>query len=285
MTTFRRILTGSALVLAIAGFAGADTINSVQVATGGVIGGLASPSIPAGAQNTGTASVSGFNQAAANASIVCPSGFTCSTATLYEIDLGIVANTSGSLNISNTSGGSALIGCFTGDCSTSATSGIAAEGQASLAVIDPNSKNKGFSNQPTFTVATNFFDGVNLVNDLQVATGTTPESGTNIVNIALHSIYNSTTDGTWSADSATYSVNPVNFNLVLSGAAQLGNTPNGVTTNTNVAAVSSGQITVDYDFSYTETAIPSGTPEPATMALMGGALLGLGLLGKRFKKS
>jgi PEP-CTERM motif len=33
------------------------------------------------------------------------------------------------------------------------------------------------------------------------------------------------------------------------------------------------------------TVAPTGTPEPTTMALMGGALLGLGLLGRRFKKS
>jgi len=42
------------------------------------------------------------------------------------------------------------------------------------------------------------------------------------------------------------------------------------------------QIAVTYD--YTATSI-SSTPEPTTMALFGGALLGLGLIGKRFKKS
>jgi hypothetical protein len=55
---------------------------------------------------------------------------------------------------------------------------------------------------------------------------------------------------------------------------------NVTTTNSTTVAES---MTVVYDFTSTYSAPP--TPEPATMAMMGGALIGLGLLGKRLRKS
>jgi len=50
--------------------------------------------------------------------------------------------------------------------------------------------------------------------------------------------------------------------------------------NNNYTDAASLSATITYDYT-----IPSGTPEPATPALMGGALIGLGLLGKRLKRS
>jgi hypothetical protein len=52
---------------------------------------------------------------------------------------------------------------------------------------------------------------------------------------------------------------------------------NGKVTYSNEVA---GSVSVTYDY-----VVPSGTPEPTTMFLMGGALVGLGLLGKRLKRS
>lgn len=57
----------------------------------------------------------------------------------------------------------------------------------------------------------------------------------------------------------------------------------GGTPNVNIGTGSTVIYQAEVDYTYS---INSGTPEPATMVLMGGALLGLGLFGKkRFKKN
>jgi len=80
----------------------------------------------------------------------------------------------------------------------------------------------------------------------------------------------------------------LNYQLLGPGTFSLGGATKTLTTfsggggniNLNINTQATFQAEIDYTYS-----VASGTPEPTTMALMGGALLGLGLLGKRFKKS
>jgi len=69
------------------------------------------------------------------------------------------------------------------------------------------------------------------------------------------------------------------FNLT--GGTKALDTFSGGGNNQQLAIASTASFEAEIDYTYS---INSGTPEPATMALMGGALLGLGLIGKRFKK-
>jgi len=271
------------------GVGSATTIDSFETATGGVPAFSAPPN-----PNTAVATVAQFSQAAANAAIAaaCPLGFVCSTATLYEVDLGLSANTSGSLDINNANATSQNVGCINGapgaTCSgagATATNGVAAEGTLSLNATDPLANDVlALVNAPTFTIATNGVQGsgAGKNNFLTVVPGTTPFSGTGTATDPLGEVYDSS-DATWAAEMAAYTgAGNVTLNLSLTGASQIGSSPAGVSTSANVDSITGGSVTAQYDYSYTETSI---VPEPATLFLMGSALVGVGLLRKRINKS
>jgi hypothetical protein len=98
-------------------------------------------------------------------------------------------------------------------------------------------------------------------------TGTGLEGLTGVVKVITGAdLLNYTGLGTFNLTGATLNT--------LSANGGGGNVSLGVATNATFEA--------EIDYSYT---INNGTPEPSTMALLGGALLGLGFIGKRFRKS
>jgi len=278
------------MIAVASGVASADTILETQTQTG-TLPSFSSPPTP----NTNTATFAGFDQTAANNSIVCPVGFTCGTAVLYEIDLGLSANTSGQVTVSNSNPSNQNIYCISavnGDtCSGSgatATNGVSVAGTINLDVVDPNMNEVlAFNNAPTFTVATTNVSGSNagrknyiIITGSAGVTGMTTYSGTGNPTDPISDIYDSTNDPTWSADSAAYIGGTVTLDLTLSGNQEIGSAATGVNPVSSSASITGGTVTADYLFSYTETS-NSTTPEPTTMVLMGGALLGIGLIRKR----
>jgi PEP-CTERM motif len=83
--------------------------------------------------------------------------------------------------------------------------------------------------------------------------------------------------GSWTAPPAALSLN-MSF-TVGSGVYGGSSTPGVVFFGGSASG--GGEVTVLYDYIIPTT----GTPEPTTMALMGGALLGLGFIGRRLKRS
>jgi len=277
-------------------FAFADSISfSTELGTQGATGDI--PGFAAPGDNSTSAAK--WNAAASNSAIQagCPTGYTCGAATLYEIDFTITGNLSSTVTISNTTGASAQIQPIGGQGGTFShpSSGVAVDSSATLELSDPLSSDLVVT-VPTFSISTNTeYKSVggtgctgtanksSFINCLNVAAGSTTFSGPGT---ATNSGGYFSTDSTWATEAAAYTGSgDVNFTLTLTGSSTSGTLPTGVTIPTNIASIQAltDGLQVGYDYSFTETLNPS-TPEPTTFVLFGGALVGLGLLGKRLKK-
>lgn len=296
----RRILTtvGCAVITLgfAAGIASADPLLDYTVT--GTVGLFSTPPNP----NAEIASFAGFNATHAQALVTaaCPPGFTCTFEALQEIDLGLSVTTSGTVSIVSSNSTTTTIGCFlTGsdNCTTggggTGAGGVAVEGTLALTATD-SLGNMVLATGPTASfspIATNSGSGVNKVLNV-AANSNTPYSGNGSAGVALGEIY-ATSDPTgsdfsttWANEAAAYTGGTVNLNLGLNASYQAGSVTSGITVGgTNTATINGGTVTADYIFDYTETqnTVPGSTPEPATLFLMGSALVGIGLIRKRVR--
>jgi hypothetical protein len=210
MTTLRRILTTTALAVAVCGLASANSIV-----------------VPCGTGAYSQSAGSGFESGAVteNPTFLTCAGFAALPVGDTFIDGQIILQTDFTGGFGTTT--NTVVTNFTGIISDvlTATSAPGTGGSESY-----TSNNQGAPNYPS--IGNNFFE--------ELATSITASNYTS----------------TWGTE--TPSVN--------------------ITTGT--VQGTSGQVFEVLDYSVT-----SGTPEPATMALFGGALMGLGLIGKRLKKS
>lgn len=289
MNFLRRTLTATAPaalgVFLLASAASASTI------TGSVSSYGSNSAITAG--NSGTISAATFDQAATDAAIqaACPTGYTCSGSTLTEIEFSLTVNTDAAVTVSNTNASTSYVGPLTGKNGTygNPTSGYAVAQVTTVDLIDPLN-NTVVEDIPTFSAATtNEFRSSTctgtavssaFTNCLAVAPGGQTYTGTG-TDTDMGSYTGSDLAGVLSTYVGTGGT--VTFNLSSQGGTNNGRLPSNVGISSNTATIQAltNALTVTYDYSYTETLIPTGTPEPGTMALVGGALLAIGLFRKK----
>jgi hypothetical protein len=286
MNFFRRTVIATAPaalgVILFAGGASATTITGSSTAYGNIAA--------FNAGSSSSVSANQFNQTLLDAAIqaACPAGDTCSGSTLTEIDVSLTVNLTASLGVNNSNAFTAYAPANSSTPGTylgGATSGTAIADQASIEITDPVTDGIDFVDKPTFSVATtNQFkttcgssgtpSSAHFVNCLAIAPGSTTYSGTGT------DMETGSYTGDLSGETSTYVGSGV-VSFALAGSTLTPNTlPNGVTIPTNSASITAltHGLTVTYDYSYTEV---QNTPEPTTMALVGGALLAIGIIRKK----
>jgi len=289
MNTLRRFTNFAAIGLGALLFVSSASATTITQTTT-VFGNIPSLTAPA----SGSTSAAQFNATTTNTAIqsACAAGHTCSALTLIEIDFAITANLSASVTVANSTGTTQFINSISGSGGVfgAPTSGFAVAEVATVTLGDGITSGLAVA-VPTFSVATNVerkkacagtpATSGNFANCLSIGTAGASFSGTG-TDMGSGSYMTSDSTLTGAVSTEYVGAGSVSFSLDIAGATNNGTLPAGVTIPTNTAALTAltNGLEVDYIYTYTDT-ITSSAPEPSTMLLFGGALLGAGLLRRR----
>ena len=310
MTSLRRFFIGVASLVAGAASVGATTITGQIVLAQSAA--FTAMTAGAGGSTSQTVSVAKFNATAVQNALTlsCTTGHTCSNVTLTAINLTMNSTVINSLTATNANAaiktisnnwaviadltldlaGSTGLGLAydetvptlnssatftvaaksgtvngtatksTGSSGTSNSFGIAGFGSGVLAVTANAGKATVNVNSP-YAVSTNEFYN---------AAGTT---GTNNRNLGA-TLFNSDFIGTGSTS----------YTLGLTSTLKSPTLQSNVTYSAQSALSAGGNVQIQYTYSYDDT-VNAAVPEPTSMALFGSALVGIGLLRRRSRRS
>jgi hypothetical protein len=290
MNIIRTLLPVSVLAIALGSSASATIIT---VSSGTYSGAFATNFPSLGSPGSENVTVQQFDAFDANAAIQtnCPVTDLCSALTLTAINFTLNGIVDGTLTFNNTNSTSVNV---TPTCSPTCQLATAT---ADLGLTDQNGALVG-SSFPSFNLTTSFSIAANS-SVTKTGTGTDSETGsinalTGVVSNSLNQP-ESNSPLTSTQISNTYVFNTIGFNggtdvVTLSGMltgfeTQPGQIPNNVNISNNTETLdSASSASIQYVYSYSDTVIPTGTPEPTTMLLFGSALVGLGLLRNRSRQ-